>query len=855
MMGNLCRSYLPWWIVVPYLLTLNHLSGCSGKREKIQNHAERGLEAIKAGRYDIALDEYREALRLDPENAACYHAMGFLYASRRQFDRAESAYRKVVDLELDYAEAYNDLGCLEIYRTTQYARGFSLFERAIQKAPDEPLFRVNMGNVLLHLGRYTEAARAFQEALHLDPANAHALIGLGEVAVKQGDYQQATQHYTEALKIKEKDTDIHKGLGLVYAKQGNYDEAIRHYRTAIAIDPSDAKAHFGLGDLLIKTGHPSEGEREMQIFRALGQRKLEAGRLILANPAKMKARQSSTLTTGPSVTPAKEEQQKGSRKGERVTFRDVTEQAGLGGFRQTTGASGRYYYVESYGSGAAWLDYDGDGWLDLFVVDGGSLPGYTGPPPLGNRLYRNNRDGTFADVTERSELGRTPGYGMGCAVGDHDNDSDPDLYVTNFGPDVLYRNNGDGTFTDITKQVGIHNPLWGTSAAFADYDEDGDLDLYVGNYVEFGLEKNKVCVDRQGKVQDYCEPSTYPGVSSVLYRNDHGVFTDVTKQAGMHNPAGKTLGVVWVDYDNDGDLDLYVANDGVANFLYQNRGDGTFTDVGVVTGTAYSESGVAEAGMGTDAGDYDNDGDLDICVMNFAFEKNTLYRNNLRRSEGSTPGNFTDVSFLCGIGQPTILKLTFGAGFFDYDNDGDLDLFMANGHVLAHVEEVSDAVKRAQTNQLFENVGDGRFEDVSAKAGDGLKVELVSRGAAFGDYDNDGDVDILVTNDGDRLTLLRNEHGNRQHWLAIRVVGTRSHWDGIGTRITVMAGGRRQTREVKYGYSYLSSNDPRVYFGLGVQETVDLVEVRWPSGRVETLKDIPADRFITIREESGGSIR
>lgn len=525
-----------------------------------------------------------------------------------------------------------------------------------------------------------------------------------------------------------------------------------------------------------------------------------------------------------------------------VRFVDVTQEAGID-FVYVNGASGQKYMPEPMGSGAAFFDYDNDGDLDLYIVNGAPFPGYHCSEIPRNALYRNNGDGTFTDVTDEAGVGDAH-YGMGVAVGDYDNDGDLDLYVTNFGPNVLYRNNGDGTFTDVTKEAGVGDDGWGTNAAFVDYDLDGDLDLYVANYIEFDVRHNKVCL--QGNVRAYCGPTAYPGQSGILYRNNgDGTFTDVTKEAGLCTTEGRQLGAVWGDYDNDGDPDMFVANDKTPNFLFRNNGDGTFTEVGLEAGVAYSEDGAAESGMGADFGDYDNDGWLDIVMATYQWLPNRLYRN-----EGGE--FFTDVTFLAHIGAESLPYLGMTVAFLDYDNDGWLDIFAANGHLDENVKEYDPMASYAQRNQLFHNNGDGTFTEVTEMVGPGFKIENVSHGAAFGDYDNDGDVDIFVSNSHGPCSLLRNDGGNGNHWLAIRTVGTKSNRDGIGAKIKLTSGDLVQVREVRSSYGYLGSSDLRVYFGLGRRKKVDRIEIRWPSGQVQVLEDVEVDQFLTVREPSSG---
>jgi hypothetical protein len=524
-----------------------------------------------------------------------------------------------------------------------------------------------------------------------------------------------------------------------------------------------------------------------------------------------------------------------------VQYVDVAAEAGLD-FRYINGATGQRYMPEPMGSGAAFFDYDGDGLLDLFIVNGAYLDPAVHRSQPSDVLYRNEGDGTFVDVTAAAGVGDSS-YGMGAAAGDYDNDGDQDLYVTNFGPNVLYRNEGNGRFVDVTARAGVGDPGWGTNAAFADYDLDGDLDLYVANYAAFRLEDNRPCYTNGVPV--YCDPCVYPGQSGVLYRNDgQGVFADVTRTAGLYSDAGRQLGAVFADYDRDGDPDLFVANDLQPNFLFQNRGDGTFAEVGMVAGVAYNEEGVASSAMGADWGDYDNDGWPDIIVATFQWRPNTLYHN-----EGN--GFFADVTYAARLGAESIPFLGMTAAFLDYDNDGHQDLFVANGHLDENVKDYDPAASYAQQNQLFRNLGDGTFAEVSDSTGPGMLLQRVAHGAAFGDYDNDGDIDIFISDsDSPRCTLLRNDGGDDNHWLMVRARGTASNRDGIGARVTVTAGGSVQAKEVRSSYGYLSANDLRLHFGLGRQPRVERLEVRWPSGRLQVLEDLPANQLLTLVEDA-----
>jgi hypothetical protein len=531
----------------------------------------------------------------------------------------------------------------------------------------------------------------------------------------------------------------------------------------------------------------------------------------------------------------------------RLTFTDVTAAAGIR-FRHVHGGSGTKYIVETMGSGLCWLDYDRDGRADLYLVNGAPLPGFKAGETPRNALYRNLGDGAFTDVTERAGLtgikNGVKAYGMGCAAGDIDNDGDLDLYVTNFGPNALYRNNGDGTFTDISAASGTDDPRWGSSAAFADYDGDGLLDLYVANYLDFTVATNVYCGDWRRGLRSYCHPDAYAAPTQVLYHNlGGGRFEDVTRKAGVLRADGKGMGVGWGDYDNDGDLDLYVANDSTPNFLFLNKGDGTFRDATLSSGAAFSEEGKTQAGMGVDAGDYDGDGDLDLFVTNLDMENNALYRNR---------GNatFDDQSFPAGVAEPSFLLVGFGTHFFDYDNDGDLDIFVGNGHILDDIPMYNDMVTYEEPCQLLENLG-GRFREVTAAAGEALTRPGVVRGVAMSDYDGDGDLDVALSQSNRPARLLRNQGGNAGGWLEVDLAAKRGNPDGIGSRLTLRAGGRQQIQEVRSGSSYCSQHDLRQHFGLGRETAYEWVEVRWPSGKRERFPGGAGNRLLRLEEGKG----
>lgn len=524
-----------------------------------------------------------------------------------------------------------------------------------------------------------------------------------------------------------------------------------------------------------------------------------------------------------------------------IKFTPVTKEAGIQ-FQHFNGATGQKHLVETMGGGTAFFDYNNDDYLDIYLVNGAPLTENTPDVLPTNQLYKNNGDGTFTDVTLHAGVGDT-GYGIGCCVADYDNDGNRDLFVTNFGKNVLYRNNGDGTFSDVSQQVGITDTsLFSAGCAFADYDNDGWLDLVVVNYVLLDLEDAPDC--SQEGIPAYCRPEEFAPAPDHLYRNNgDGSFTNGTQEARI-NLHGRGLGVVWTDIDNNGWLDLYIANDREANFLYINNGDGTFTEAGELHGTARNEHGDNESSMGIDTADYDNDGDLDIILTHYQAETNTLYQN-----DGS--GVFWDVTAQTRIGEPTHLPLAWGTGFVDFDNDGWLDLFFANGHLHDNVEDLQEVGVYKQQNQLFHNLRNGTYGDITDKSGNGLRIKKSSRGAIFGDYDNDGDMDILVTNIGDAPDLLRNDTPPINNWISIKMIGKKSNRDAIGAKVKLKFGETSKLIEVKSGGSYLSQNQFRSHIGLGRAKRVDQIIVNWQHGVQGAIEDVQSNQHLTIREEDG----
>ena len=541
------------------------------------------------------------------------------------------------------------------------------------------------------------------------------------------------------------------------------------------------------------------------------------------------------------LDPARAHQSATPAAGLSIRFTDVTGPAGIR-FRHHSGAFGKKYLPETMGAGCAFVDVDGDGWQDVFFVQSTSWPGRPAAKVF-PALYRNNRNGTFTDITRAAGLA-VEMYGLGVAAADFDNDGDADLFVSALGPSHLFRNDGRGRFEDVTAKAAVGDPGFSTSAVWFDYDRDGRLDLFVGRYVEWSIEKDLFC-SLNGRTKSYCTPESYKGQSPVLYRNKgDGTFENVTKKAGLHDPSSKMLGVALIDYDGDGLLDLFGANDTQPNRLYRNKGDGTFADVGVMAGVAFNEAGVARAAMGVDAADYDGSGRPSLVIGNFSNEMMALY---------STEGNglFIDEAPASTIGRASLLRLTFACFFVDVDLDGLLDIFAANGHVADDISSVQPTITYAQPAHLFRNLGKKKFEDVSTKAGAALTAPVVGRGAAYGDYDNDGDLDLLVTANNGPARLLRND-GGTNHKLRVKLVGTSSNRDGIGARVRLhLGGGQTLWRMVKTGSSYLSQSELPLTFGLGSADRVTRIEVKWPDGRKETLPGVEANMSLVVEEGKG----
>jgi hypothetical protein len=535
----------------------------------------------------------------------------------------------------------------------------------------------------------------------------------------------------------------------------------------------------------------------------------------------------------------------GAVRAPQVSFIDIASTAGLV-FTHDNAASPEKYLVETMGSGCGWLDYDQNGLFDIYLVNGAATRLYTPKRPLRSALYKNNGDGSFTDVTEHAGVGAEGLFGMGVAVGDYDNDGFPDLFVLGYGRCILFHNNGDGTFCDVTPTAGVGNVgKWGSSAAWFDYDNDGKLDLVIANYVDWSPENNFYCGSKGPGLRSYCHPDVYHGQPPTLYHNNgDGTFTDVSNRSGLGQKPGNGLGVVTFDYDDDGWQDIFIANDSMPNFLFHNNRDGTFSEVAYSAGVAVGIDGQFEAGMGADAADTTGSGRPDLVVTHLDQQLARLYRN-------LGEGVFEDATYRSKISYATFHMSGFGARFMDYDNDGRRDLFMANGHVLDNIQRYHAETRYAESKLMFRNSGAGIFENVSDQLGADFLQARVSRGAATGDFDNDGDLDILVSNNGQPPQLLRNDGGSSNHWLQLFLIGTRSNRDAVGSRVRVTAGDLILYDERKGGMSYQSAQDPRLHFGLGQRSAIHQIEIKWPSGGLTKLTNLKADQILAIEEGKG----
>jgi hypothetical protein len=528
-----------------------------------------------------------------------------------------------------------------------------------------------------------------------------------------------------------------------------------------------------------------------------------------------------------------------------VRYTDIRKAAGIN-FLQDSTQTDQKYYLETMGTGVGWIDYDQDGLMDLYFVQSAATDIYKPRSPLRSALYRNNGDGTFTDVTEKAGVGGEGHYGQGVAVADFDNDGWPDLYVTGYDRAILYHNNHDGTFTDVTAKADVADEGgWSTSAGWFDYDRDGWLDLVVTNYIDWNPKNNLWCGERKPGYRAYCNPNNYKGQKTKLYHNNHdGTFIDVSEKSGVGLPESKGMGVVLADFNNDGWPDIAIANDTWPNFLFLNNHDGTFKDASLLSGLAASEDGRYEAGMGIDAADVDGDGSLDVYITHLDLELNRLYHNN-------ADGSFTDDTYGSGIGNKAMLLSGIAAKFIDYDNDGWPDILQLNGAMLDNVNLYHSEIFYKEPMLMYRNTGNGHFDKTSDSLGPDFVRPIAGRGLATADFDNDGDIDIAVNVRGDYPELLRNDGGNANHWLEVLLIGTKSNRDGIGSVLKLTSEGVTHVEQAKGGMSYMSASDPRIQFGLGKRSKIESLIITWPSGQVDKLTNVPVDSIIAVKEGVG----
>ena len=811
----------------------------------VEEQTKRGWALCKSERYEEAVAAFQDALRGDPAFSSAYLGLGVAYSGLGRHDAAVDALQQAIRLRPGQAEAHYNLG-VALQRAGRLEEAAPALQKAVALEPDYAAAWSNLGWTYARVGAYGKALDAYHRALRLRPDDAAALSGLGTTYGNLERWAEAVEALQRAAALKAADAGAQYDLGRAYAKLGRPRDAAEAYRRAVRLRPDFAAAHFNLGLALGDLGQSAEA---IDAFRGT----------LRIDPGHVAARfnlERALLASGDAVGAPEQKAADPNRARPRdppppahASFTDVTEASGIV-FRHENSPTTSKYLIETMGGGVALLDYDGDGRLDVFFTNGAAL---TDPMPVGaepdkssprfaNRLYRNKGDGTFEDVTSRAGLAGGRGYGMGAAVGDYDNDGFADLYVTNYGANVLYRNDGDGTFTDVTARARVAAGGWSASAGFFDYDNDGRLDLFVTRYVDFTFAANPYCGERRPGYREYCHPRNFRGMTNLLFRNNgDGTFADVSAEAGLTKLVGKSLGVAFADYDGDGRMDVYVANDSVPAFLLHNEGGRRLADVALTAGVAYNEEGAAVAGMGADFADYDGDGRPDVFVTTLSGETYSLYRN--RRDEG-----FVYTTRVSGVAQATLSFSGWGTRFFDYDNDGRKDLFVAQGHVLDTIELTSDHLRYQQPPLLLKGDGE-RFVDAGPDAAAAFRRPWAGRGAAFGDLDDDGDTDVVVANCGQRPYVLRNDGGNRRHWLAIRTVGTRSNRDGIGCRVkTVTTSGLTQYHTVTTAGSYLSASDKRLLLGLGTDQRLRLVEVQWPSGAVQRLEGVRADQSLTLKE-------
>jgi Flp pilus assembly protein TadD len=752
---------------------------------------------------------------------------------QRQFAEAAAEARKARELDPNLIAAWK-LSGLSLQLAGQTAEAENEFAAALERFPKDADLWFYLARVQYLQSRLKPAESSARRALELQAEHAGAHTQLAMTLEALNDYPNALAHYRRGIELGAR-LQRPPTLPWVYAgnllfKLNRFEEALDHFTRAAALDPQSSELQLQRGRALEKLGRMKEAEAAHQRAIALdgnGQARAALERLragVAANATAVKALQSASP----------------------IRFRNIAARAKLD-FTLRNGATPRKYQVETMTGGVAVIDYDGDGWQDIYFANGAELPAMKkSSPQFWNRLYRNNRDGTFRDVTETAGVaGANSGsYSMGVAAADYDNDGDHDLFVAGVNRNLLFRNDGKGRFDDVTDKAGLTNrTLWSVAAAWLDYDNDGDLDLFVANYCKWHPDLDPYCGAMKEGWRTYCFPDKYEGLPNQLFRNNgDGTFTDVSGQSGIAKHVGKGMGVAIADYDDDGFVDVFVANDTLPNFLFRNNGRGGFEEVALAAGVAVNDSGKPVSSMGVDFRDTDNDGLPDLIVSALEGETYPLFRNLGK-------GFFSDATWQSGLGAETVKRSGWSLGLFDFNNDGWKDLFTVNAHVNDNIELYNNQTYR-QPNSVFANLGNGAFQDVSRNAGEDFQIKRAHRGCAFADFDNDGRVDVVTTSLNEPAELFRNESSNDHHWLAIRLIGMKSNRDGIGARIKLTtADGRVQFNHVTSSVGYASSSDLRAYFGLGKDARVKELEIRWPDGAVRRLKEVAVDRLLTVTED------
>jgi len=764
-----------------------------------------------------------------------------LFDQRRFTEAAEEA-RRARELDPKLQQAWK-LSGLSLQLAGRMPDAEKEFATALQLFPNDPDLWFYLARVQYLQSSLKPAEISARRALDLQPDHAGAHTQLAMALEALNDYSNALDHYRRGVELGQK-LARPPTLPLVYAanllvKLNRVEEALDYLTSAEAIDPQSSEIRLSRGRALEKLGRVAEAEKEYQ--QAVS---IDGGGQARAALERLRAGATGNRAAGKPVSSIAP-----------LRFRNVADRARLD-FVLRNDASPRKYQVEPMTGGVAVIDYDNDGWADVYFVNGAELPAMKkSSPKFWNRLYRNNRDGTFTDVTKKAGV-KAEGYSMGVAVADYDNDGDQDLFVTGVNRNILFRNlsaEGDkGRFVDVTEKAGLTGvdpqrgqkaeKPWSVAAAWLDYDNDGDLDLFVVNYCKWTPEIDPYCGAMKEGWRTYCFPDRFEGLANQLFRNNgDGTFTDVSSQSGVGKHVGKGMGVAIADYDDDGFVDVFVSNDTLPNFLFHNNGRGGFEEVGLTAGVAVNDGGRPVSGMGVDFRDYDNDGLPDLIVSALEGETYPLFRNIGK-------GFFADATWQSGLGAETVKRSGWSLGFFDFNNDGFKDLFTVNAHVNDNIELYNNQTYR-QPNSVFAGIGAGAFLETSREAGADLQIKRAHRGCAFADFDNDGRVDVVTTSLNEPVELFRNESTGENHWLAIRLIGVKSNRDGVGAKIKLVTGaGDAQFNQVTTSVGYASSSDVRAHFGLGREKIVKLIEIRWPSGVTQKLKDVAADQLLTVTE-------